>query len=90
MVIRGREFSDSDIALIKKTLSGNPLSSRRHLSLLIAERLNWRQPNGQLKDRAVRDVLLRLNQKGLIRPPQPAYELKTQTARLVGKMLLTR
>lgn len=80
MVIRGREFSDSDIALIKKTLSENPLSSRRHLSLLIAGRLNWRQPNGQLKDRAVRDVLLRLNQKGLIRLPQPAYELKTQTA----------
>ncbi len=80
MVIRGREFSDSDIELIKQTLSESPLSSRRHLSLLIAGRLNWRQPNGRLKDRAVRDVLLRLNQKGLICLPQPAYELKAQTA----------
>jgi hypothetical protein len=80
MILRGKDFSDSDIRLVKKTISENPSSSRRKLSILIAERLNWRQPNGHLKDRAVRDVLLRLDQKDIIYLPEPVYELKKQTA----------
>jgi hypothetical protein len=80
MIIRGKDFNDSDIELIKKTISENPLMSRRKLSILIADLLDWRQPNGRLKDRAVRDVLLRLNQKGLIGLPDPAYAMPTQTA----------
>ena len=80
MIIRGKEFNDSDIELIKETISENPLTSRRKLSILIADRLDWRQPNGRLKDRAVRDVLLRLKQKGLILLPDPAYTMKTQSA----------
>ena len=80
MILRGKDFSDSDIKLVKKTISENPSSSRRKLSILIAERLNWRQPNGHLKDRAVRDVLLRLDQKDIICLPEPVYELKKQTA----------
>lgn len=80
MVIRGRQFSISDIKIIKKIIFENRSLNRRQLSLLIAEWLNWRQPNGNLKDRAVRDVLLRLNNKAVIRLPQPLYELRTQTA----------
>lgn len=80
MVIRGRQFNYSDIEMIKETISEHPSLNRRQLSLSIAERLNWRQPNGNLKDRAVRDVLLRLNDKGVIGLPQPRYELTTQTA----------
>lgn len=80
MIIRGKEINDSDIKLIKKTISENPLASRRKLSILIADLLDWRQPNGHLKDRAVRDVLRRLNQKGLIDLPDPAYAMRTQTA----------
>lgn len=78
MIIRGKDFSESDIELIKAAISDNPSTSRRKLSILIADLLDWRQANGRLKDRAVRDVLLRLNQKGIIKLPDPAYAMPTQ------------
>jgi len=80
MIIRGRQFTDLDINLVKRTITDNPTLSRRKLSILISQRLDWRQPNGHLKDRACRDVLIRLHAKGLINLPKPSYELKTQTA----------
>ena len=79
MIIRGREFTASDIALINETISGNPAISRRKLSLIISEKLNWRQANGNLKDRACRDVLLRLSNKNLIKLPKGKYELNKQS-----------
>lgn len=80
MIIRGREFSFSDLRLIQEIISEHPFTTRRRLSLLIAEQLGWRQPNGQLKDRAIREVLLRLSQKKVIALPEPLYQLKEQTA----------
>lgn len=80
MIVRGKEFSDIEIALIKKVIKNNPNAKRRRLSLLICEQLNWRQANGNLKDRACRDVLLRLEKKGIIQLPEPLYTLKTQDA----------
>ena len=79
MIIRGREFTTSDIALINKTISDNPTKSRRKLSLIISEKLNWRQANGNLKDRACRDILLRLSHKKLIALPKGKYELNKQS-----------
>jgi len=71
MVIRGRDFSSSDLRLIGEIISENPFKTRRKLSLLVAERLDWRQPNGHLKDRTTREVLLRLSQKEFICLPEP-------------------
>ena len=79
MIIRGREFTASDIALINKTISDNPTLSRRKLSLIVSENLNWRQHNGNLKDRACRDVLLRLSNKNLIKLPKGQYEFNKQS-----------
>jgi len=80
IMIRGKQFGNIEIALIKQIIAENPAISRRELSILISQRLNWYQANGHLKDRACRDVLLRLAQKGLIDLPQPIYTLKTQHA----------
>jgi hypothetical protein len=80
ITIRGKQFGNCEIALIKQIIAENPGISRRELSILISQRLNWYQANGHLKDRACRDVLLRLAQKGLIDLPQPIYTLKTQNA----------
>ncbi len=80
MVIRGRDFSSSDLRRIQEIISENPFTTRRKLSLLIAERLDWRQPNGHLKDRATREVLLRLSRKEFVSLPEPLYQLKEQTA----------
>ncbi len=79
MIIRGREFTTSDINLINETMSSNPGLSRRKLSLIISEKLDWRQANGNLKDRACRDVLLRLSNKNLIKLPKGQYEFNKQS-----------
>ena len=80
ITIRGKHFTDSEIDLIQQIISANPGMSRRGLSILISQHLEWRQPNGSLKDRACRDVLLRLAQKGMIDLPEPVYTFSSQTA----------
>ena len=78
MILRGRVFSESELELIKETVSNNPSLSRRKLSILICQLLDWKQPNGRLKDRACREVLLRLHERGLIQLPPPKYQLEKQ------------
>lgn len=80
MIIRAKQFTVTDLELIKETVATNSSLSRRKLSLLISQKLNWRQPNGHLKDRACRDVLLRLDREGIINLPKPSYTFTTQTA----------
>lgn len=78
MIFRGKEFSDSDIDFIRKTISDNPSLNRRKLSILVCQQFDWRQPNGRLKDRACRDVLLRMNRKGVIQLPPPRRRITSQ------------
>ena len=78
MILRGRDFAEPELELIKSIISQNKTLSRRELSILICEQLNRRQPNGKLKDRACRDVLLHLNNRGLIQLPEPQYKLEKQ------------
>jgi hypothetical protein len=80
MIVRGREFTESDIAQIRSIVADNGGASRRRLSLMICEHLNWRQANGHLKDRACRDVLLRLDRQGIIKLPCSVYTYNTQHA----------
>lgn len=79
MIIRGHEFTANDINYINEIISDNPTYSRYKLSLIISAHLNWRQANGNLKDRACRDVLLRLSNNGIIQLPQGQYERNTQS-----------
>lgn len=80
IIIRGRKFSPSEIDLIKVLVLSHSDLSRRKLSILICEKLEWRQANGNLKDRACRDVLIRLNNKGIITLLKPISDFTTQTA----------
>lgn len=82
MIIRGRQFTTTDINIINEIISDNPKLSRRKLSLIISKALNWRQANGNLKDRACRDVLLRLSKNGFIQLPKGQYELNTQSIQI--------
>lgn len=79
MIIRGREFSEAEIKLIQQTVLHHPSLSRRKLSILICQLLDWKQSNGRLKDRACRDVLLRLQEKKLIALPAAYYQMDTQS-----------
>jgi hypothetical protein len=78
MILRGRKFTDNEINLIKQTIIENKQLNRYRLSLLISEQLNWRQANGRLKDRACRDVLLRLEKQGVIQLPPAERNFQTQ------------
>jgi len=69
LLIRGKQFTEEEVEIIKKVLGEYPCGSRRFQSKVICERINWRQPNGRVKDRACRDVLLRMNERGFINCP---------------------
>lgn len=60
-----------DVALINRLLADNPTWGRSRLSVELCERWSWRAPNGQLKDMACRNLLLRLEQAGcIVLPPR--------------------
>ncbi len=69
MQLCGREFSVATIAQIQKILSANPSLSRRALSLRVCELLQWRSPNGKLKEVSCRKAMLELHRHGLIDLP---------------------
>jgi hypothetical protein len=73
MIICGKEILSENIDMIRDIIAENQQISRRQLSRQICEHLNWRSPNGKLKDMSCRVALLRLNRKGIINLPQ-AYE----------------
>ena len=58
-----------DVSLIERLLGDNPGWGRTRLSVKLCELWDWRAPNGQLKDMACRNLLLRLEQAGQIRLP---------------------
>ena len=68
VTIQGQPFSP-DTALIDKLLGDNPGWGRTRLSVELCELWDWCAPNGQLKDMACRNLLLRLEQAGQIRLP---------------------
>ena len=68
VTIQGRGFCP-DISLIERLLGENPGWGRTRLSVKLCELWDWRAPNGQLKDMACRNLLLRLERAGQIRLP---------------------
>lgn len=50
-------------------LSGNPQWNRTRLSRELCRLWNWQRPDGQLKDMACRELLLKLEKRGLIKLP---------------------
>jgi len=68
-IFRGREFTLSEIKIIKQVIKNHQGKSRRHISKRICEAINWRQLNGKLKDTACQEVLRRMNEVGLIDLP---------------------
>jgi len=68
VTIQGQRVSP-DIGLIEKLLADNPAWGRSRLSVELCELWDWRAPNGQLRDMACRNLLLRLEKAGRITLP---------------------
>ena len=71
LTVRGRWFTTAELAEISSIVESSPDEHRFALSKRICAALDWRQPNGRLKDRACRAVLARLDALGLLRLPPP-------------------
>lgn len=67
--IRGRKIEPADVEQIGAWRAAHPQWSRRRLSEELVRRWDWRTWSGQLKDIATREVLNRLEARGLIDLP---------------------
>ena len=76
----GREFPASELALIRALIAQRqPRLSRSALSRAVCAALQWRKPDGGLKEMSARVALLRMQRDGLLTlppalpaPPRPA------------------
>ena len=69
ITIRKRTISEADLPLIQAIVDRHWNKGRKHISKVLCNEWNWRQPNGRLKDMACRELLLTLSRKGLINLP---------------------
>jgi len=73
MNVCGIKFSSELIAQLKKTIATQPGLSRQQLARKVCEWLNWRSPNGTLKEMNCRKALLQLHRQGLIQLPEAKH-----------------
>lgn len=76
---RSRELTNKDIDFIQSAISLHYNRGRSYISRVLCQEWNWVQPNGNLKEYAARDLLLRLEEKGFIDLPprlRPKNNLK--------------
>jgi hypothetical protein len=69
-IVQGREVREADLEQIRQLMAAHPEWSRWRLSRALAATWDWRNAAGQLKDMAVRSLLVKLAQRGSI--PLPA------------------
>ena len=67
----GRDFSESELALIRALIAEDSRRTRAELSRLACQALGWLKPDGGLKDMSCRVAMLRMQQDGLIQLPSP-------------------
>jgi len=67
----GRVFDAAALEQVRGILRAHAGASRQQLSYRVCEALDWRKPDGSLKDMSCRVALLRLYREGLIELPAP-------------------
>ncbi|MCM0607389.1 MAG: DUF4338 domain-containing protein [Ideonella sp. WA131b] len=65
----GRDFSAQDLQAIVDTIESNPALKRTPLSRVVCELLEWRRPDGRLREMSCRVAMLRMQADGLITLP---------------------
>ncbi len=66
----GRDFSEDEVDMIRGLIARGGLH-RRALSREVCRRLDWRKPDGGLKDMSARVAMLRMHRDGVIVLPPP-------------------
>lgn len=76
--IRGRDITPADLDTIRGLVAEHWAKGRSDISRRLCKHWNWLQPNGALKDRACRVLLLTLERKGVIElPPSQSPIIRT-------------
>jgi hypothetical protein len=68
-MLQGRVIGAAQLLQVRQLLERHPDWSRYRLSVELCQLWDWRAPNRQLKDMAARTLLLKLEQRGLVRLP---------------------
>lgn len=68
-ILQGRRLGPSELSQVAQLIAEHPGWSRYRLSCELARCWDWRSGSGQLKDMAARTLLLKLEERGLIRLP---------------------
>ena len=71
MLVCRREFTEEIVGKIREMITAYPGISRRGLSLKICDWLHWESPNGKFQEMSCRVALLKLEQRGIVKLPQP-------------------
>jgi hypothetical protein len=69
ITIRGRRITPDDISVIQSLIQKYFKRGRKFISIELCHYWQWYQPNGNPKDMACREILLRLEHMGLIKLP---------------------
>lgn len=96
LVIRRRLIGPEDLRLIQQLIEQEGEQGRSHISNRLCEIWNWRQANGRFRQIACRDLLRRLEARGLIELPprlhaarRAGYRNRTATPELLDCTPLT-
>lgn len=64
----------ANIEIVRTIITEQPDLSRYKLSQEVCRQLNWRSPNGSLKEMSCRKALLKLHREGVITLPATRYK----------------
>ena len=94
-MIRRRVIREADLLLIQQLIEEEGAQGRSHISNRLCEIWNWRQANGRFRQIACRELLRRLEARGLIELPprlcearRAGYRNRTSTPDLLDYMPL--
>ena len=69
----GRDFTTSEMALLRELIAGPPALNRHALSKEFCRRIGWYKADGGLKDMMARVVMLAMHRDGRIELPPPKW-----------------
>jgi hypothetical protein len=75
---RGQTIDQEQLGFLREFIAAHPDSSRWKLSRQLCEALDWKQPNGALRDVVCRGLLLLLDRAGAIALPPVRRQIQGQ------------
>jgi hypothetical protein len=80
----GRDFSPEDLQAVARLIEASPTVKRTPLSRLVCELLDWRRPDGRLREMSCRVAMLRMRADGLITLPASQIPKQRRRARFIA------